>query len=147
MTIENHEPNALDVLIGARIRAARKLLGISQEVLAQQCGVTFQQVQKYEKGVNRVSFSRLVGICRAMKLPLADLVQGLDAPDASPNLRQDLARRLLDESYEVQNLVGGLASLPPAAREEVLRLAWQLVGSVRAVLDLPPLAVRTREVA
>jgi transcriptional regulator with XRE-family HTH domain len=53
-------PNPIDVHVGARIRLRRTLLGISQTTLAEALGLTFQQVQKYEKGVNRVSSSRLV---------------------------------------------------------------------------------------
>ncbi|AXA44342.1 MULTISPECIES: helix-turn-helix domain-containing protein [Rhizobium] len=51
--------NAIDSYVGARIRARRQLLGMSQERLAEQIGVTFQQVQKYEKGINRIGASRL----------------------------------------------------------------------------------------
>ncbi|GGD68506.1 MULTISPECIES: helix-turn-helix domain-containing protein [Rhizobium] len=52
-------PNAIDSYVGARIRMRRQLLGMSQERLAEQIGVTFQQVQKYEKGINRIGASRL----------------------------------------------------------------------------------------
>jgi transcriptional regulator with XRE-family HTH domain len=52
-------PNAIDAYVGARMRTRRLLLGMSQERLAEQIGVTFQQVQKYEKGVNRIGASRL----------------------------------------------------------------------------------------
>jgi transcriptional regulator with XRE-family HTH domain len=51
--------NAIDSYVGARIRMRRQLLGMSQERLAEQIGVTFQQVQKYEKGINRIGASRL----------------------------------------------------------------------------------------
>src|SRR4029450_10674595 len=51
--------NAIDSYVGARIRRRRQLLGMSQERLAEQIGVTFQQVQKYEKGINRIGASRL----------------------------------------------------------------------------------------
>lgn len=53
------EPNAIDVEVGNKIRLRRRVLGISQEKLGAGLGVTFQQVQKYEKGTNRVSASRL----------------------------------------------------------------------------------------
>jgi transcriptional regulator with XRE-family HTH domain len=59
-------PNPIDVHVGARIRLRRTLLGISQVALAEALGLTFQQVQKYEKGVNRVSSSRLVDIANAL---------------------------------------------------------------------------------
>jgi transcriptional regulator with XRE-family HTH domain len=59
-------PNAIDVWIGARIRARRTIVGISQEQLADQIGLTFQQVQKYERGGNRVSASRMVDLAEAL---------------------------------------------------------------------------------
>ena len=64
-------PNPIDVHVGGRIRLRRTLLGISQTTLAEAIGLTFQQVQKYEKGVNRVSSSRLVDLANALgvKIP------------------------------------------------------------------------------
>src|ERR1700750_1560335 len=64
---------AYDVEIGKRIRAQRLSRGMSQEDLADRLGVTFQQLQKYEKGANRVSAARLREIAIALKLPIAVL--------------------------------------------------------------------------
>jgi transcriptional regulator with XRE-family HTH domain len=71
----------MDIALGAAVRIRRKTLGISQEALAEQCGVSFQQIQKYENGANRISFSRLVQIARALKCRVVDLMDVLDAPD------------------------------------------------------------------
>jgi transcriptional regulator with XRE-family HTH domain len=59
-------PNAIDVEVGARIRSRRKILGISQSALGEGLGITFQQIQKYEKGSNRVGASRLQGIANLL---------------------------------------------------------------------------------
>jgi transcriptional regulator with XRE-family HTH domain len=59
-------PNPIDVHVGARIRLRRTLLGTSQTALAEAIGLTFQQVQKYEKGSTRVSSSRLVDLANAL---------------------------------------------------------------------------------
>ena len=59
----------VDVYVGARVRARRLELGISQEKLANAIGLTFQQVQKYEKGSNRISSSRLVQLANALEAP------------------------------------------------------------------------------
>ena len=59
-------PNAIDSYVGSQVRMRRQLLGLSQERLADQIGVTFQQVQKYEKGINRVSASRLFEISQVL---------------------------------------------------------------------------------
>ena len=66
--IERSEPDPIDIAIGARIRLRRRGLGMTQEVLAQHLGLTFQQVQKYEKGVNRVSGSTLVRVAQALRM-------------------------------------------------------------------------------
>jgi len=70
-------PNPVDLHVGARIRMRRKLLGVSQERLADQLGLTFQQVQKYERGANRVSASKLYEIARALEAPVAYFFEGL----------------------------------------------------------------------
>lgn len=67
-------PHPVDVLVGNRIRARRRLLGASQDQLAQAIGVSFQQVQKYENGTNRISCSRLVEIARYLNVTPADLL-------------------------------------------------------------------------
>lgn len=76
-------PHPLDVALGVRIRWRRQELGLSQSDLANRIGITFQQVQKYEHGANRVSFSRLVEIAQAMDCRVTDLVGDLDIPRAS----------------------------------------------------------------
>jgi transcriptional regulator with XRE-family HTH domain len=63
-------PNPIDVHVGARIRRRRTLLGISQTTLADAIGLTFQQVQKYEKGSNRVSSSRLVDVANVLDVSI-----------------------------------------------------------------------------
>jgi transcriptional regulator with XRE-family HTH domain len=64
-------PNPIDVHVGTRIRLRRTLLGISQERLAEAIGLSFQQVQKYEKGANRVGSSRLYDLARILDVPLS----------------------------------------------------------------------------
>jgi transcriptional regulator with XRE-family HTH domain len=66
---------SVDTYIGAQMRNGRTALGLSQEALGEKLGVSFQQVQKYEKGVNRVSAARLFEICKALKLPLASMFE------------------------------------------------------------------------
>jgi transcriptional regulator with XRE-family HTH domain len=73
---EERSANALDRLIGERVRAGRLALGMSQEHLADCLGVTFQQVQKYEKGVNRIAASRLFAIAVVLKIPIQNFFEG-----------------------------------------------------------------------
>jgi transcriptional regulator with XRE-family HTH domain len=63
-------PNPIDVHVGARLRLRRTLLGMSQEKLGQAIGLTFQQVQKYERGANRVGASRLFDLARVLDVPV-----------------------------------------------------------------------------
>ena len=64
-------PNPVDVHVGARVRLRRTLLGMSQEKLGESLGLTFQQVQKYERGFNRIGASRLYDIARILDVPVA----------------------------------------------------------------------------
>lgn len=60
------EKHPVDIHVGARIRARRQKIGMTQQALAEKVGVKFQQIQKYETGINRVSASRLWGIAKAL---------------------------------------------------------------------------------
>ncbi len=67
----------VDIHVGARIRARRRVLGMTQEQLAEALGITFQQVQKYERGTNRVSASKLFETAKALSTPMAYFFEGL----------------------------------------------------------------------
>lgn len=67
----------VDRHIGERLRQRRLERDMSQEILAERLGITFQQVQKYERGVNRISASRLFDIATVLELPIADFFEGL----------------------------------------------------------------------
>jgi transcriptional regulator with XRE-family HTH domain len=73
-------PDAVDVYVGARVRALRKLRGISQTALGDHIGLTFQQVQKYERGFNRISASVLYRIAGALDTVPAEFFVGLPDP-------------------------------------------------------------------
>jgi len=77
-------PHYVDLHVGASVRARRRALGLSQEKLAEHIGLTFQQLQKYEKGANRISASKLYQISLALKLPIERLFDGLDEGDMQP---------------------------------------------------------------
>jgi transcriptional regulator with XRE-family HTH domain len=64
------KPNPVDAHVGSRVRLRRMLLGMSQERLGESMGLTFQQVQKYEKGVNRIGASRLFQIAKILEVPV-----------------------------------------------------------------------------
>ena len=66
----SRRPNPIDVHVGSRVRLQRMLRGISQERLGEQLGLTFQQIQKYEKGVNRIGASRLFDLANVLGVPI-----------------------------------------------------------------------------
>jgi transcriptional regulator with XRE-family HTH domain len=79
------KPKSVDIVVGKRVRLRRVAIKMSQEELARALGITFQQVQKYENGTNRISCSRLYDIGRALKTPInyffADLSDKTPSPD------------------------------------------------------------------
>jgi transcriptional regulator with XRE-family HTH domain len=121
-------PNPIDVHVGNRIRLRRTLLGISQMRLAEAIGLTFQQVQKYEKGTNRVSSSRLVDMANALDVTISHFFEEMSAAvaDQTPSQLMD-AKKLpkLDQEKD------------PLARRETLEL-------VRAYYKIDDPAVRKR---
>ena len=102
----------IDRNAGARLRAVRADRGISQSALGDAIGVTFQQIQKYEKGTNRISISRLVIICQALNCHPMDIIgEGVDAPTSAAPL-VDLAAenaKLRRAVQAVRKIVGGYA--------------------------------------
>lgn len=82
--IENKKkPNPIDIHVGSRIRLRRTMLGMSQEKLGESLGITFQQIQKYEKGTNRVGASRLQNISNILTVPVSFFFE--DAPGDQPS--------------------------------------------------------------
>lgn len=86
------EGHPLDRHVGRRVRLRRTLLGLTQQELGEQIGVTFQQIQKYERGTNRISASRLWEIARVLKVPVAFFFEDYqEDADALPQSSADSA--------------------------------------------------------
>jgi len=85
VTVLKKIPNPIDRHVGSRVRMRRMLAGISQERLGEALGLTFQQVQKYEKGSNRISASRLQQIAKMLDVPVAFFFDGAPTGDLSPS--------------------------------------------------------------
>ncbi len=79
-----HGPNLIDVYVGSRVRQRRSLLGLSQENLGEALGLTFQQVQKYERGKNRISASKLWNLTQILDVPVSFFFDGVDEGLAGP---------------------------------------------------------------
>jgi len=95
-------PHPVDLRVGARLRERRLMLRMSQQQLADSVGITFQQVQKYENGTNRISASRLFELSRSLEVPIAWFFEGLEGADAAPP--PTLSRR----DAEIAGLLHGL---------------------------------------
>lgn len=118
------KPNAVDIHVGNRVRQRRTLLGLSQERLAAALDLTFQQVQKYERGANRIGAGRLYQLARALDVPVSYFFEDLDDehyPSAS-SVQEDAA-----PAYQAD----------PMSQRETLLL-------VRAYYAIPDPAVRRR---
>jgi transcriptional regulator with XRE-family HTH domain len=120
----------MDIALGAAVRIRRRTLGISQEALAEQCGVSFQQVQKYENGANRISFSRLVQIARALKCRVVDLMDVLDAPDRESTGDLDLLTRM--RTPGALELLAAYERMGPEARSSLVQLLRALTAEAAA---------------
>jgi len=91
---------------------------MSQEALAEQCGVSFQQIQKYENGANRISFSRLVQIARALRCRVIDLMDVLDAPEGEMMADLDMLTRM--RTPGALELLNAYERLPNDARSSLV---------------------------
>src|SRR3954452_5726968 len=89
----------VDTLVGLNVRARRLSRGVSQTELAGAIGVTFQQVQKYEKGTNRMGASRLAQVADFLKMPLVALFEGAHKANMSSIDVEDTPNALLSQSY------------------------------------------------
>jgi len=123
-TSETGSPHPLDVALGSRIRLRRRDLGLSQEQLAREVGITFQQVQKYEHGANRVSFSRLVEITRALGCGVMDIIGDLDSARSTGAFSEPMLK--LNEPGATELLEAFSAIHSAKHRRAILNLAKQL---------------------
>jgi len=132
----------IDLAIGSRLRLRRLAMGFSQETLARALGITFQQIQKYERGTNRIFASRLFHLARVLRVPVSFFFQGLSSDGAAPP-GSETAAPPAEES--VQDLLGRSDTLKliqaynriadPVVRRQIYAL-------VRSVGERDPLADR-----
>lgn len=117
-------PTSIDQHVGARLRLRRSLLEMSQSELGEKLGVTFQQVQKYERGTNRIGASRLFHVARVMEVPVSYFFEGLDA-EGDSELKGPDSETLYDFIASPDGLA--LASAFSGIRDQTVR---------RRVIDL-----------
>ena len=150
--LKSEKPNPIDVQVGSRVRLRRNMLGLSQEKLGESIGLTFQQVQKYERGANRIGASRLHELSRVMDVPVSfffDDVDPVRAPaipggfseppaeafDSDPLRRRETVE-LVDAYYAIDD---------PAVRRRLYELARTLAAEAERAAGKAP-ARSTRRV-
>jgi transcriptional regulator with XRE-family HTH domain len=123
-------PNPTDIYVGSRVRMRRKMLGLSQEKLGEKLGITFQQIQKYEKGTNRVGASRLQAMADAMEVPVSyffpDAVDG-----AQGGLQEEGAAFMMD----FMSTSEGLDLSRAFTRIQSVKVRRKVVELVRAIAE------------
>jgi transcriptional regulator with XRE-family HTH domain len=124
-------PNPIDVHVGKRIRMRRLLLGMNQETLANALGLTFQQVQKYEGGANRVSASRLSAMADILDVPISFFFGDLQTDD-SKSTAQEREWRERMERPETIELIRLYYAIPDSqVRQHFLDLVKAVAGSAK----------------
>ena len=121
----------VDIEVGARIRQRRLLLGMNQKTLASRLGLTFQQVQKYEMGANRVSASRLSAMADFLGVPVAYFFGGMVADEAALTAEEQQTREVMRRP-ETIDLVRFYYAIP----DEHVRK--QFLALVKAIASTAP---------
>lgn len=122
---KSDRPNPIDVHVGSRVRLRRNMLGLSQEKLGEAIGLTFQQVQKYERGANRVAASTLLTAARALGTSIAWMV----GEETSGREDDDEVFRALARPGALEILQAFNAIADPQVRSALLSLAREMAGS------------------
>lgn len=128
MVATSHKPDPVDVHVGARLRLRRLQVGLNQESLAKAIKVTFQQVQKYERGANRLSASRLYRCARTLGVPPAYFFEGLPG-DEDGDGHCPRTPLLTSQSLELVSL---LPDICPKVRGALLGLARALAKEAKS---------------
>lgn len=121
-------PRTADAFVGKKIRFRRRELKLSQEQLAAKIGLTFQQIQKYENGTNRVSASRLVELAQILEVPAAYFFDGLETASNRKGELSDLYKAL--STHDVHRLVSAFVKIKSKTmRHDILQLLETIAES------------------
>jgi transcriptional regulator with XRE-family HTH domain len=126
------EPNFVDKHVGSRVRMRRMLIGMSQEKLGEALGITFQQVQKYEKGTNRISASRLQQIASVLGVTISFFYEGLPAGETGSGFAEESSPVYMLDFMASQD---GLQLMESFMRIRNARVRRSIVDHVKALAD------------
>ncbi|HEY2070971.1 MAG TPA: helix-turn-helix transcriptional regulator [Rhizomicrobium sp.] len=130
------QANPIDAQVGNRVRLRRMLIGMSQEKLGEALGLTFQQVQKYEKGVNRIGAGRLFHVARILSVPITYFYEDVASDAGAPGFTEDAASppviEFLASSDGLQLSLAFMRIKEPKVRKRVLDLVKSLADDEEA---------------
>ena len=128
------KPNPIDIHVGSRVRLRRMMTNMSQEKLGEHLGITFQQIQKYEKGTNRIGASRLQSISRVLQVPVSFFFDGAPGPTGAPStsgMEENSSSYMVEflSSPEGLQLNKAFSRIPDAkVRRRIVELVRSLAG-------------------
>lgn len=125
------QPNPIDVHVGSRVRLRRMMVGMSQEKLGEHLGITFQQIQKYEKGSNRIGASRLQNIARVLDIPISFFFDG--APGSTTPVPTGMAEQSPDFVVDFLSSSEGIQLNRAFLQIKDTRLRRRVIDLVRAL--------------
>jgi len=134
VAVPKKQANPVDAQVGNRVRLRRMLIGMSQEKLGEMLGLTFQQVQKYEKGVNRIGAGRLFHIAQILSVPIDYFYEGVveQLPMPAKGFAEDAARppvmEFLSSGEGLQLSLAFMRITDPKVRKRVLELVKSLAA-------------------
>jgi transcriptional regulator with XRE-family HTH domain len=132
--VPKKQANPIDAQVGNRVRLRRMLIGMSQEKLGELLGLTFQQVQKYEKGVNRIGAGRLFQVSRILSVPIDYFYEGVvdQLPSPAPGFAEDAPNppvmEFLSSGEGLQLSLAFMRIREPKVRKRVLDLVKSLAN-------------------
>jgi transcriptional regulator with XRE-family HTH domain len=125
-------PNAVDRHVGSRVRLRRQLLNMSQEKLGEELGVTFQQVQKYERGTNRVGAGRLWHLARVLDVPVSFFYDGVAESVSQPGFSEGDQTPIVDDFIQSADGVALAQAFARIKDSKVRRRVLELVRTLAA---------------
>ncbi len=133
MVEEKRKPNPIDIHVGSRVRLRRTMVGMSQEKLGDALGITFQQIQKYEKGANRIGASRLQQISRVLSTPVAFFFEDAPgSPDGEGGFSESNSRNYVVDFLSSSE---GLQLNKAFVKIEIAKVRRKLVDLARALAN------------
>lgn len=138
---DDEAPHHVDTHVGKRLRMRRTMMGLSQEAIARTIGITFQQIQKYERGVNRMSASRLYDFAKAMQVPVSYFFDGLRQAGDIGEEPTFAGVMEAGASFEHEDLTGRetMELMRAYGRVKEPALRKKIVDLIRAIADEKPI--------